>query len=143
MPSRQFYKIEDDRSSKDVSKMNWYGKEPLQPKYTKKLVTMWQAPPGNSAEHYYDLFPDLYPYYLPDDHHIVKYDLTKYPKHRDYRTFKSAPKEIKSSHRIEWEDGYGPCTVCDICKKAAKDNAEQSADYYRRLAAWRENGTPM
>ena len=65
--------------------MNWYGKEHLQPKYTKKLVKKWDAPPGNTATHYYDLFPALYPKHLPDDHYIVKYDESLYPTNRDYR----------------------------------------------------------
>ena len=123
--------------------MDWYGKEHLRPAYTKKLMKKWQAPPGNTAEHYYDLFPHLYPYYLPDDHHIVKYNEALYPKHRDYRTYKSPPKQIKSSHIIEWEDGYGPCNVCEECMNARKRNDEQTIDYYKRLEAWREHGTPM
>jgi len=106
-------------------------------------VRQWQAPPGNCADHYYGLFPDLYPYYLPDDHHIVKYKEELYPKNRDYRTFKSAPAEIKSSHRVEWEDGYGPCNVCNLCVDAKKRNDEQTTDYYERLKKWRENGVPM
>jgi hypothetical protein len=123
--------------------MDWYGKEHLRPAYTKKLMKKWQAPPGNTAEHYYDLFPHLYPYYLPDDHHIVKYNEALYPKHRDYRTYKSPPTQIKSSHIIEWEDGYGPCNVCEECMNARKRNDEQTIDYYKRLEAWREHGTPM
>ena len=123
--------------------MQWYGKEHLNPSYTKKLMIRWQAPPGNIAENYYNLFPDLYPYYLPDDHYIVKYNEALYPKERDYRTFKKAPKEIKSTHRIEWEDGYGPCNVCKECVDAKKKNDEQTADYYRRLKEWNEKGTPM
>jgi hypothetical protein len=123
--------------------MDWYGKEHLRPAYTKKLMKKWQAPPGNTAEHYYDLFPHLYPYYLPDDHHIVKYNEALYPKHRDYRTYKSPPTQIKSSHIIEWEDGYGPCNVCEECMNARKRNDVQTIDYYKRLEAWREHGTPM
>jgi hypothetical protein len=123
--------------------MKWYGKEHLDPKKTKALVTSWQAPPGNSAAYYYQLFPELYPKHLPDDHYMVNYNEELYPTHRDYRTFKSAPKEIKSSHRVEWEDGYGPCNACPICIRAKEANEERQADYYRRLAAWRENGTPM
>jgi len=103
----------------------------------------WQSPPGNTAESYYNLFPELYPYHLPDDHYKVKYNEDLYPTNRDYRTFKPAPKEIKSSHIIEWEDGYGPCNVCEICIEAKKKNDEQTIDYYRRLKEWRENGTPM
>jgi len=123
--------------------MKWYGKEPLQPTYTKKLVTQWQAPPGSCAAHYYTLFPDLYPKYLPDDHHIVKYNEALYPKNRDYSTFESAPDPIVSSHKVEWEDGYGPCSVCVVCKKAREDNEKQTMDYYRRLEAWKTHGTPM
>ena len=123
--------------------MNWYGKEHLNPKKTRALVSQWQSPPGNSAEYYYNLFPELYPKHLPDDHYMVNYDETKYPINRDYRTFKSAPAEIKSSHKVEWEDGYGPCNVCALCIDAKKRNEEQNTDYYERLAAWRENGTPM
>jgi len=123
--------------------MEWYGRTHLNPARTKKLMKRWQAPPGNTAARYYDEFPNLYPNYLPDDHYIVKYDESKYPTHRDYRTFKSAPKKIKSPHQIEWEDGYGPCNVCDVCIAAATKEREQSADYYRRLEAWRTNGTPM
>ena len=126
-----------------VESTMWYGKEHLNPTRTKALVKKWDAPPGNSSEHYYDLFPHLYPYFLPDDHYIVKYDETKYPRHRDYRTFKSAPKPIKSKHQIEWEDGYGACNVCEECKGVAAANAAASADYYRRLTAWRETGEPM
>ena len=123
--------------------MQWYGKEHLQPKYTKKLVLKWQSPPGNSADHYYTLFPHLYPKHLPDDHHIVKYNEANFPKNRDYSTFESAPEPIVSSHRVEWEDGYGPCNRCDICKKAKEEDEKQNADYYRRLEAWKTNGTPM
>jgi hypothetical protein len=123
--------------------MKWYGKEHLDPKKTKALVSLWQAPPGNSAAHYYDLFPQLYPKYLPDNHYIVKYDESLYAKDRDYSTFKPAPAEIKSSHRVEWEDGYGPCHACPICIRAKELNEERQADYYKRLKAWRENGTPM
>ena len=123
--------------------MDWYGKEHLIPAYTKKLMKKWQAPPGNTAEHYYDLFPNLYPYYLPDDHYIVKYNETLYPTHRDYRTYKSPPESIKSAHKVEWENGYGPCNVCEVCMSAKRHNDEQTADYYKRLEAWRMNGTPM
>ena len=123
--------------------MDWYGKEHLCPAYTKKLMKKWQAPAGNSASHYYDLFPNLYPYYLPDDHYIVKYNETLYPTHRDYRTYKSPPESIKSAHKVEWEDGYGPCNVCEVCLIAKRRNDEQTADYYKRLEAWRVNGTPM
>ena len=115
----------------------------MNPARTKKLMNRWQAPPGNTAARYYMEFPELYPNFLPDDHHIVKYDESKYPTHRDYRTFKSAPKSIKSPHQVEWEDGYGPCNVCEVCIAAATKNHQQSADYYRRLEAWRTNGTPM
>jgi len=123
--------------------MNWYGKECLNPTYTKKLMKKWQSPPGNTAAHYYQLFPHLEPFHLPDDHYIVKYNEALYPKERDYRTFKSAPKEIKSKHFVEWEDGYGPCNVCEECVSAKKQNEERSADYYRRLREWNEKGTPM
>lgn len=123
--------------------MEWYGKEHLQPKYTRKLVLKWQSPPNNCAAHYYSEFPELYPKYLPEDHPTVHYDEKNYPKHRDYSTFKSAPEKIPSSHRIEWEDGYGPCNVCNVCIKTKKLNDERMADYMKRLAAWRENGTPM
>jgi hypothetical protein len=123
--------------------MEWYGNEHLKPAYTKKLMKKWQAPPGNTAAHYYDLFPDLYPIYLPDDHYIVKYNEERYPKNRNYSTFKSAPKEVKSKHIIEWEDGYGPCTVCDECVAVKKLNDDLTVDYYKRLKDWRENGTPM
>jgi hypothetical protein len=123
--------------------MKWYGKEHLTPAYTKKLMKKWESPPGNTAEHYYDLFPELYPYYLPDDHYIVKYDETKYPKNRDYRTFMEAPEEIVSTHRIEWEDGYGPCTVCEECVSAKKKNNEQMAIYYKKLQEWKETGKSM
>ena len=123
--------------------MKWYGKEHLDPKKTKALVTSWQAPPGNCAAHYYDLFPHLYPKHLPDDHYLVKYNEDLYPTNRDYSTFKPAPAEIKSAHRIEWEDGYGPCTVCPVCIRAKELNDARQADYYRRLKAWREHGTPM
>jgi hypothetical protein len=123
--------------------MEWYGNEHLQPKYTKKLMTLWQSAPGNSAHRYYTLFPDLYPKYLPDDHYTVKYNEDLYPKNRDYSTFKSAPAEIKSSHRIQWENGYGPCNVCKLCIDAKKRNDAQTIDYYERLKKWREDGTPM
>jgi hypothetical protein len=123
--------------------MKWYGKEHLNPEHTKKLTVAWQAPPGNCHDYYYDKFPDLYPHWLPADHHIVVYKESLYPKHRDYRNFKSAPKEIKSKHQVEWEGGYGPCNVCGVCLKAKEDNNEIQADYYRRLEAWKIYGTPM
>jgi len=123
--------------------MKWYGKEHLNPERTKKLTVAWQAPPGKSAAHYYRTFPHLEPFWLPDDHHIVKYKEELYPKHRDYRTFKPAPFEIKSKHLVEWEYGYGACHNCPLCLKAKKDNDELRADYYRRLEAWRLSGTPM
>jgi len=123
--------------------MEWYGRTHLNPTRTNKLMRGWQAPAGNCAARYYMEFPELYPNFLPDDHYIVKYDESKYPRHRDYRTFKSAPKPVKSSHQVEWEDGYGPCNVCEVCIAAATKNHQQSADYYRRLEAWRTNGTPM
>ena len=127
----------------NVNRMKWYGKEHLNPEHTKKLTVAWQAPPGNSAAYYYMQFPHLEPFWLPGDHHIVAYKEALYPKHRDYRTFKSAPKEIKSKHQVEWEDGYGPCHNCPVCLKAKKDNDEMTTDYYRRLEAWRTVGTPM
>jgi hypothetical protein len=123
--------------------MSWYGKEHLNPERTKFLMKRWQGPPGNVSDAYYKLFPELYPKYLPDDHHSVKYNEEKYPKDRDYTTFKSAPKPVVSSHFIEWEDGYGPCNVCTECLAAIKKNDEQSTDYYRRLKEWNEKGTPM
>lgn len=123
--------------------MAWYGKEHLNPTRTKALVKKWQSPPGNTAAYYYILFPTIYPNHLPDDHHIKKYNEALYPKDRDYRTFKSAPKPIKFNHIIEWEDGYGPCNVCDECVITKKKNDEMSADYYKRLKEWNENGTPM
>lgn len=123
--------------------MEWYGCTHLNPTRTKKLMRGWQAPAGNCAARYYMEFPELYPNFLPDDHYIVKYDESKYPTDRDYRTFKSAPKPVKSSHQVEWENGYGPCNVCEVCIAAATKNHQQSADYYRRLEAWRTNGTPM
>jgi hypothetical protein len=123
--------------------MQWYGKEHLNPSRTKKLMNRWQSPPGNTAETYYNLFPELYPYYLPDDHYKVKYNEALYPKDRDYRTFKSAPAKIKSNHIVEWEDGYGPCNVCEECIAVSKKNEEQTVDYYRRLKEWNEKGTPM
>ena len=123
--------------------MDWYGKKHLNPAYTKKLVKKWQSPPGNSASYYYSLFPDIYPKHLPDDHHIVKYNEANFPTHRDYSTFRSAPKKLESSHQIEWEDGYGPCNICEKCISVKKYNEEQNADYYRRLKAWREYGNPM
>jgi len=102
----------DPYGNSQYSKMEWYGKKHLNPTYTKKLVKKWQSPPGNTAAYYYSLFPDIYPKHLPDDHYIVKYNEALYPTHRDYSTFRSAPKNA-------------------------------SADYYARLEAWRENGTPM
>ena len=123
--------------------MEWYGRTHLNPTRAKKLMRGWQAPAGNCAARYYMEFPELYPNFLPDDHYIVKYDESKYPIHRDYRTFKSAPQQVKSSHQVEWENGYGPCNVCEVCIAAATKNHQQSADYYRRLEAWRTNGTPM
>lgn len=123
--------------------MAWYGKEHLNPTRTKALVKKWQSPPGNTAAYYYTLFPTIYPKHLPDDHYIKKYNEDHYRKDRDYSTFKSAPKPIKSNHIIEWEDGYGPCNVCDECVTTKKKNDEMSADYYRRLKEWNENGTPM
>ena len=143
----KFFKFEyhtpADDSKMNVNRLKWFGKEHLNPKYTKMLTVAWQAPPGNSAAYYYIQFPHLEPFWLPEDHHIVAYKEELYPKHRDYRTFKSKPKEIKSAHRIEWEDGYGPCNVCGVCLKAKKDNDEMIDDYYRRLEAWRTVGTPM
>jgi hypothetical protein len=127
----------------NLNRMKWYGKEHLNPEYTKKLTVAWQAPPGNSAAYYYTQFPHLEPFWLPADHHIVKYKEELYPKNRDYRTFKSVPKEIKSKHQIEWEDGYGPCNTCGVCLKAKQENDEIRADYYQRLEAWRIMGTPM
>ena len=123
--------------------MNWYGKEHLNPKYTEKLMKKWQAPPGNTAKSYYDIFPHLYPYHLPDDHHIVKYNEAHYPLHRDYRKFKKAPKEIKSKHIVEWEDGYGPCNICEECVAVATKNKERAEAYAKSLKEWRDNGTPM
>jgi hypothetical protein len=123
--------------------MAWYGKEHLNPTRTKALVKKWQSPPGNTAAYYYMLFPNIYPNHLPDDHYIKKYNEEHYPKDRDYRTFKSAPKPIKSNHIIEWEDGYGPCNVCEECISTKKKNDEITADYYNRLKEWKEKGTPM
>lgn len=123
--------------------MDWYGKEHLDPAKTKKLMKKWQAPPANAAAAYYNLFPDLEPHWLPVDHYIVKYNEERYPKNRDYRTFKEAPKEIKSKHFIEWEDGYGPCNVCEECVSAKKQNEANASAYYKALAAWRDHGTPM
>jgi hypothetical protein len=123
--------------------MDWYGKTHLNPAYTKKLMKKWQSPPGNTAAQYYILFPAIYPKHLPDDHYIVKYNEAKYPTHRDYSTFRSAPKELKSTHQVEWEDGYGPCNVCEECISVKQRNQELQEKYYKRLAAWRENGTPM
>ena len=127
--------------TKDI--MNWYGKEYLNPKRTNALVKKWQSPPGNVHDIYYKLFPELYPKYLPEDHYIVKYDETLYPKDRDYRTFKSAPILHKSSHMIEWEDGYGPCNVCEICIDTKKKNDELMDEYHRKLKEWKEKGIPM
>jgi hypothetical protein len=127
----------------NLNRMKWYGKEHLNPEHTKKLTVAWQAPPGNCHDYYYDKFPDLYPHWLPADHHIVNYKEELYPKHRDYRTFKSAPKEIKSKHQVEWEDGYGACNACGVCLKAKQENDEIQADYYQRLEAWKITGTPM
>jgi hypothetical protein len=121
----------------------WYGKVALNPTYTNKLVKKWKAPPSAVQDRYYEAFPTLYPTYLPQDHYIVEYDVTKYPTNRDYRTFKSAPPEVKSPHRVEWEYGYGPCNVCTLCVTASTQNEEQRRDYYRRLEAWRTHGTPM
>lgn len=123
--------------------MEWYGKEHLQPSYTKKLMNRWQGLAANIARQYYTTFPELYPKHLPDDHYIVKYDETKFPTNRDYRDFKSCPPAIISTHRIEWENGYGPCNVCSICIKAREDNDKQMTDYYRRLEAWKKDGVPM
>jgi hypothetical protein len=120
--------------------MNWYGKEHLNPKYTNQLMKKWDAPPGNTAHRYYGLFPELYPKHLPDDHHIVAYDEFKYPTHRDYSQFRSAPRPKKSSHIYEWEDGYGPCNGCEECLSVKKHNEERSAKYYRALEIWRETG---
>jgi hypothetical protein len=121
----------------------WYGKQPLNPKYTKLLMKKWNAPPSHVHNQYYDAFPNLYPYYLPHDHYVVEYDEQYYPKNRDYRTFKSAPPILKSPHQVEWEDGYGACNVCDVCVKTNRQNEEQQRDYYKRLENWRTNGTPM
>ena len=123
--------------------MEWYGKKCLTPDYTRKLMNKWQAPPGNIHDRYYDLFPHLYPKHLPSDHYIVKYNENLYPKNRDYTIFKSAPPEIKSKHQIEWEDGYGPCNVCEECINTKKLNDEQMNEYYRKLKEWKEKGTPM
>lgn len=120
-----------------MPKPSWYGKEHLNPARTKQLVNIWQSPPGNTAEHYYDLFPNLYPYHLPDDHHIVKYNETLYPKHRDYRNKPEMPESIRSKHTVEWEDGYGPCNICEECKEAKKHNDEQTAKYYADLEVWK------
>lgn len=121
----------------------WYGKEQLNPKYTKKLVNKWKAPPDHVQRLYYEAFPNLFPCHLPLDHYIKEYNPAHYPKNRDYRNFKSAPPEIKSTHRVEWEDGYGACNVCYICVEAKRQNEEQQREYYRRLEDWRTNGTPM
>ena len=123
--------------------MDWYGKEHLQPAYTKKLMKKWHAPAGNTAARYYTTFPTLYPSYLPNDHYIVKYDEELYPKHRDYSTFKSAPEKLKPTHVVEWEDGYGPCNVCDECIAINDLNRQQRILYYERLKEWMENGTSM
>jgi hypothetical protein len=121
----------------------WYGKEPLNPIYTKHLQKKWSAPPNLVQSLYYEAFPNLFPYYLPLDHYIKEYNPAYYPKDRDYRTFKSAPPEIKSTHKVEWEDGYGACNVCNICVNTKRENEAQQREYYRRLEAWRTNGTPM
>lgn len=123
--------------------MEWYGKEHLNPARTKILVKKWQAPPGNVHDSYYNLFPEVYPIHLPKDHYIVNYNENFYPRDRDYRTFKSAPKPIRSSHTVEYEDGYGPCNVCNLCLEAKMQNDEQMKDYYRRLREWNQKGTPM
>jgi hypothetical protein len=123
--------------------MEWYGKEHLNPQRTKMLVKKWQAPPGNVHDTYYNLFPEVYPIHLPNDHHIVKYNENYYRKDRDYRTFKSAPTPIRSSHIVEWEDGVGPCNSCRLCLEAIAKNDEQMKDYYRKLKEWNEKGTPM
>ena len=127
----------------DHPRYHWYGKECLNPTYTKRLVEHWQAPPGNVHDRYYDQFPDLYPKYLPKDHYLKKYDPALFPKNRDYRFFKSAPPEIKSAHQIEWEDGYGPCNSCEECITANKLNRERAEVYYKKLQEWKEKGTPM
>lgn len=127
----------------DHPRFRWYGKECLNPTYTKRLVERWQAPPGNVHDRYYEQFPALYPKWLPQDHYIKKYDPDLFPKDRDYRYFKSAPPEIKSAHQIEWEDGYGPCNVCNVCKEAKQKNDEQQAEYYKKLKAWVAEGKPM
>ena len=126
-----------------VNLMKWYGKEHLNPEHTKKLTIAWQAPPGNCYDYYYDKFPNLYPHWLPADHHIVAYKEALYPKDRDYRTFKSQPPEIKSKHQVEWENGYGPCNICSVCITAKQKNDEMTADYFERLHSWRVAGTPM
>ena len=116
----------------------WYGKIHLNPARTKKLMQVWQAPPGNTADYYYDLFPELYPYYLPDDHHKVKYNEEKYPKHRDYRNKPEMPELVKSNHTVEWDDGVlAPCNQCTECKEAKKQNEEQIAKYYADLEVWK------
>jgi len=92
-------------------------KEHLNPERTKKLKVAWQAPPGNSAAHYYMTFPHLEPFWLPDDHHIVKYNEDLYPKHRDYRTFKSAPKKMMRSRLIiigAWRLGKSMELLCRV-----------------------------
>jgi len=66
--------------------MNWYGKEHLQPFYTKELMLRWQAPPENIAERYYRTFPELYPKHLPKDHYIVRYDETMYQPVTEFST---------------------------------------------------------
>ena len=60
--------------------MEWYGKEHLNPTYTKKLMDKWQSLPRNVAVRYYELFPELVPFHLPADHYIVKYNEELYPK---------------------------------------------------------------
>ena len=121
----------------------WYGLEHLKPEYTKKLMKIYTLDAVQAAAQYYTFFPEIEPHYLPLDHYIRKYDESRYRKDRDYRTFKSAPEEIISRHFIEWEDGYGPCTVCEECVAVKKLNDEASANYYRRLKEWNEKGVPM
>ncbi len=75
----------DTYTERRIRTMEWYGKEHLNPTYTKKLMKKWQAPPGNTAENYYALFPELYPKHLPPDHYIVKYNEENFPKDREYK----------------------------------------------------------
>jgi len=110
----------------------WYGKMHLNPARTKKLMQVWQAPPGNTADYYYDLFPELYPYYLPDDHHKVKYNEENYPKHRDYRNKPEMP-DLKKLNCIECVE----CVECAACKEVKKQNKEQIAKYYADLEVWK------